>query len=355
MMPDIRRRSLRMSFIFPPFSIVLLRRSGEMADPFLSEFAIAFSPDQFLVHPLAETTAYDPNTSTQPSANLTSNNQVFIDQPFADPNTSDQLFIDLTASIYPDAFSQSSPNLTASIQPSPDPTASIQPFTDCDTNASIQPSADPTVSIQPFTDTNPSIQPSADPTASIQPFTDTNPSIQLSADSTASIQPFTDTNPSIQLSADENSSISLLASTNDIAQLPTDLIVSPTCKKNLSTRFAPIVSDEEVKAMRVRAIPKNTRKTTNWANTVWIDWAEYRQRIAKEDEEESSFPSALINQMTKTELNYWLSHFVVEVRRKDGELYPPNTLYQICCGLQRTTRETNPHRDIIVGLRDRGF
>ena len=60
------------------------------------------------------------------------------------------------------------------------------------------------------------------------------------------------------------------------------------------------------------------------------------------DADDSELPSALINQMTKTELNYWLSHFVVEVRRRDGELYPPNTLYQICCGLQRAIRETNP-------------
>ena len=36
------------------------------------------------------------------------------------------------------------------------------------------------------------------------------------------------------------------------------------------------------------------------------------------------------------ELNYWFSKFVVEIRKKQepGRVYPPNTLYQICCGLQ---------------------
>ena len=34
-------------------------------------------------------------------------------------------------------------------------------------------------------------------------------------------------------------------------------------------------------------------------------------------------------------LNHWLSKFVLEARKADGEPYPPNTLYQICSGLLR--------------------
>jgi hypothetical protein len=40
----------------------------EMTDPFLSEFAIAFNPDEFLVHPLADMAACNLNTFIQPSA-----------------------------------------------------------------------------------------------------------------------------------------------------------------------------------------------------------------------------------------------------------------------------------------------
>ena len=53
-----------------------------------------------------------------------------------------------------------------------------------------------------------------------------------------------------------------------------------TTKKTASTRCAPIILDKEVKAMREQAIPKNTRKLTNWATTVWIDWTEYRRSTA---------------------------------------------------------------------------
>lgn len=39
--------------------------------------------------------------------------------------------------------------------------------------------------------------------------------------------------------------------------------------------------------------------------------------------------------MANEDLKFWISKFVVEVKRKDGTPYPPNSLYQICCGLGR--------------------
>ena len=34
-------------------------------------------------------------------------------------------------------------------------------------------------------------------------------------------------------------------------------------------------------------------------------------------------------------IDYWLGIFVLEARRKDGQPYPPNTLYNIITGIQR--------------------
>ena len=50
--------------------------------------------------------------------------------------------------------------------------------------------------------------------------------------------------------------------------------------------------------------------------------------------------------MQLSELNDWLCRFVVEVRRKDGKHYPPNTVHQLCCGLLRRLRQYNPSLDI---------
>ena len=42
--------------------------------------------------------------------------------------------------------------------------------------------------------------------------------------------------------------------------------------------------------------------------------------------------------MSEDALKFWLAKFVTEVRRTDGKPYPPNSVYQICCGLGRALR-----------------
>ena len=45
-----------------------------------------------------------------------------------------------------------------------------------------------------------------------------------------------------------------------------------------------------------------------------------------------------IAEMSEDSLKFWLVKFVAEVRRADGKPYPPNSVYQICCGLGRALR-----------------
>ena len=42
--------------------------------------------------------------------------------------------------------------------------------------------------------------------------------------------------------------------------------------------------------------------------------------------------------MTEEALLFWLPKFVAEIRKSDGSLYPPNSVYQICCGLSRALK-----------------
>ena len=45
--------------------------------------------------------------------------------------------------------------------------------------------------------------------------------------------------------------------------------------------------------------------------------------------------------MTEEALLFWLPNFVAEMRKSDGSLYPPNSGYQICCGLSRALKSAN--------------
>ena len=66
----------------------------------------------------------------------------------------------------------------------------------------------------------------------------------------------------------------------------------------------------------------------------------------------SQFDLEILNITDKSELNYWFSKFVVEVRNKKkdrdrGSVYPPNTPYQLCCRPQRHLRYSG-HPDVNV-------
>ena len=74
-------------------------------------------------------------------------------------------------------------------------------------------------------------------------------------------------------------------------------------------------------------VPKNTTIMTTWAHSVWGTWCKARN-IQKP-----------VAKMSLEEMDEYLSHFVFETRQQDGNPYPPKTLYQLMCGLQRFLRE----------------
>ena len=91
-------------------------------------------------------------------------------------------------------------------------------------------------------------------------------------------------------------------------------------------RFAPPKSDKEVEAARKASMPKKTRNDMDYCMRIWMEWKECRN-IKTET-----------TAMTKVELNEALCRFVLEIRKKDGSEYPPNTVHHICCGIMRYLR-----------------
>ena len=98
-------------------------------------------------------------------------------------------------------------------------------------------------------------------------------------------------------------------------------------------RFGPLVTQSQITAVQNSGVPVNTKKNTSWAVNVWTEWADYRRKRCP-----TECPPHLLT-IQACELNDWLCRFVLEVRRKDGKPYPPNTLHQLCCGVQRYLRE----------------
>ncbi|XP_061188736.1 zinc finger MYM-type protein 3-like [Saccostrea echinata] len=97
-------------------------------------------------------------------------------------------------------------------------------------------------------------------------------------------------------------------------------------------RYGHFVNDSDLKELFNSTESKNTRKNTNWSVTTFNDWRSARNLTTGDQ-----IPDIL--SFSAEELNFWLSRFVVETRRKDGKAYPPKTLYMLCTGLLRHLRE----------------
>jgi hypothetical protein len=128
-----------------------------------------------------------------------------------------------------------------------------------------------------------------------------------------------------------------------LQQADDELSTVPIANAKKSRRVILPVSDAELEKRCLDRIPEGTKHNTNWAVRAWREWAEIRNSEGTCSREDLyAFVQPQILDLQKNdEINYWLAKFVVEIRKKkpSGEPYPPNTLYQLCCGIQRYFRE----------------
>ena len=125
-------------------------------------------------------------------------------------------------------------------------------------------------------------------------------------------------------------------------------MLQPVKVGNGENHFAEPKSDAKVEKLRRQGIPANTIKGTKWAQNVWRDWTGHRRSVCHP----LDCPPHLYV-CTKAQLSHWLSKFEVEVRRKDGKPYPPQSLY--CCGLLRYVRDLRLEVNFFTDSEFRGF
>ena len=111
-------------------------------------------------------------------------------------------------------------------------------------------------------------------------------------------------------------------------------------------KFSQVVSNEDITRTMHSAIPQKTQRDNKYCYNLWNDWVSHRENSNGE-----TIP--LLHNITVKELQHWLCAFVLEVRKKDGNAFIPNTLHHICCGIMRYLRTNGlPHIDI---FKDSGF
>ena len=98
------------------------------------------------------------------------------------------------------------------------------------------------------------------------------------------------------------------------------------------SRFTQPVSDADELQVRAGALPENTKATTDWGIRVWGEWAS--SRVASERDGVVAVTTPLL-EMPPADLAYWMGKFVLEVRKNNGQEYPPKSIYALVCCFKR--------------------
>ena len=121
-------------------------------------------------------------------------------------------------------------------------------------------------------------------------------------------------------------------------------------------RFSVVATNDEILRRMVQNVPQKTRYQNSWATSAWRDWAEWRNSTADPTLLAAPFKIAPIDPQdaTEQELGFWLSRFVLEVRNAKGKPYPPTSLHNLLCGIQRhfNTRADGEHRNVKIFNKD---
>ena len=95
-------------------------------------------------------------------------------------------------------------------------------------------------------------------------------------------------------------------------------IIEQQNKLPSNARFAIPKTDAEVMQAQHSLVPETTAKSTKWPVNIWKMWSQNRCELNGDG---PSLPHLLSLEM----LNNWLCKFVLEIRRKNGKEYTPNT------------------------------
>ena len=79
------------------------------------------------------------------------------------------------------------------------------------------------------------------------------------------------------------------------------------------------------------AVPEKTQRNTRYCVKIWDEWAEHRASS-------TSVVLPPLKALNKSQLQHWMSCFIMEIRKKDGREFPPNSIHHICCGIMRFLR-----------------
>ncbi len=111
--------------------------------------------------------------------------------------------------------------------------------------------------------------------------------------------------------------------------------------KGTSRRFGAPCSSGDIEVIKKSRVPRKTQANTSWPLNIWREWAACRLKTGLSSEEHAHKLDGDITKMDTAAVSFGIQRFVLEARKGDGKSYSPDSLYQLCCGLQRAMRDAD--------------
>ena len=132
--------------------------------------------------------------------------------------------------------------------------------------------------------------------------------------------------------ADGKRSLEESDSGSDLKKRRVSLSLKKRKEEKEASRFASPTKRERLEEAALGVVPSNTKHSTDWAVKTFLSWVTERNIRCPDELIEEDILSCCSD---AERASYVLRLFVLEVRKQNGEHYPPSTLRSILSGLNR--------------------
>ena len=152
--------------------------------------------------------------------------------------------------------------------------------------------------------------------------------------------------PMLDFSLFPNETISglSLSEINEVMSASEAILANDVSPGITTTNFAAPISDETVSLRVMANTPQSTRNRDKWSLNVYEKW--HKQRPVTSGDADIPLPSRYeLKSADQSSVDYWLSKFILEIRKKDGSRYPRNTLISLVAGMNSYLAPLNLFKD----------
>lgn len=116
--------------------------------------------------------------------------------------------------------------------------------------------------------------------------------------------------------------------------VPPPLGNAETLPTKASSRFGELLDETALERRMLESLPESTRAKEKWAMNLFRTWKENRVQLQMQGRLSGLAVIKPVEELTKNEINELLQFFVFEVRKENGERYPPGTLKNLVAMIQ---------------------